>query len=176
MFKTLLLCAALSLPCLAQQPQMPDVESQRAAMKKLSFLVGKWAGDARIFPSSGAPIEMAQTEEAEYKLDGLVLMIEGVGRNKADGKPTLQALGIISYDDETATYHMRAYNNGRFLETEVKLADNGHGMSWGFVLGEIKFSSVLRIDDKGDWSESHDITVGSEPRRKFMEVRVSPQK
>jgi len=28
-----------------------------------------------------------QTEEAQYNLDGLILLIEGVGRTKADGKP-----------------------------------------------------------------------------------------
>jgi len=71
------------------------------------------------------PLELAQTEEAQYKLDGLVLMIEGIGRNKADGNVALQALGIISYDEEAAAYRMRAYNDGRYLETELKLAEDG---------------------------------------------------
>lgn len=47
-------------------------------------------------------------------------MIEGVGRAKTDGKVSLQALGVISFDDETGTYQMRAFNDGRWLETEVK--------------------------------------------------------
>jgi|SRR5579872_463494 len=59
------------------------------------------------------------------------------------------------------------------LETEVKLAENGRGMMWGFMLGEIKTSSVLLIDDLGDWTEHHEITIGSRPARKFMQVRVS---
>ncbi len=157
---------------MTQLPRVPDTESQRAAMRKLSFLVGKWTGEARIL-RSGESLELLQSEEADYKLDGLVLMIEGIGRNKEDGRPTLQALGTISYDDETRTYHMRAYNDGRYLETEVKLAENGKGMMWGFALGEIKTSSILRIDDSGDWTEHHEITIGSQPPRKFMQVRVS---
>ena len=32
-------------------------------------------------------------------------------------------LGLISFDDETGTYRMRAFNDGRWLETEVKLED-----------------------------------------------------
>lgn len=56
-------------------------------------------------------------EEAQYKLDGLILIIEGIGKTKADGKVALQALGIVSYDDEAGTYRMRAYNDGRYLET-----------------------------------------------------------
>lgn len=161
---------------MAQQPRVPDTESQRAAMKKLSFLVGKWSGEACILRGSGEPLELVQTEEAEYKLDGLVLMIEGIGRNKADGKVALQALGVVSYDDEAGAYHMRAYNDGRYLETELKLADNGKGITWGFVLGEIKTSSVLRIDETGQWTELTEIAIGSQPPRKLMELKVSPHR
>ena len=145
-------------------------------MKKLGFLTGKWSGEARLLRGSGEPLELIQTEEAQYKLDGLILVIEGVGRSKPDGKAALQALGIISYDDEAGAYRMRAYNDGRYLETELKLAENGKGISWGFVLGEIKTSSVLRINEKGEWTELAEITIGSQPPRKFMELTVSPQK
>jgi hypothetical protein len=55
---------------MAQQIRMPNAEVQRAAMRKLSFLVGKWSGEARMLRGPGEPIEMKQTEEAEYKLDG----------------------------------------------------------------------------------------------------------
>src|SRR5580692_10373646 len=99
-------------------------------MKKLSFLVGKWSGEARILRGPGEPVELAQTEEAQYKLDGLVLMMEGVGHSRADGKLALQALGMISYDDEAGVYRMRALNDGRYLETDVKLAGDGKGITW----------------------------------------------
>lgn len=65
--------------------------------------------------------EMLQTEHVEYKLGGLLLVIEGIGVNKTDQKPTLQAFGIVSYDVERETYHMRAFNDGRFLETDMSL-------------------------------------------------------
>lgn len=160
---------------MAQLPQAPDIEAQRAAMKKLSFLVGKWSGEARVLRGSGEPLELIQSEEAQYKLDGLVLLIEGIGRSKSDGKVALQALAIVSYDDKTGAYRMRAYNDGRYMETEVKLAENGKGITWGFAVGESKTSSVLRINERGEWTELHEITVGSQPPRKFMELRVSRQ-
>lgn len=173
MLRSLFLCTALLAPCMAQTPRVPDLEAQRAAMKKLDFLVGQWSGEARILRASGEPLELVQTEEAQYKLDGLILTIEGIGRTKSDGKAALQAFGIVSYDDEAGAYHMRAYNDGRYLETEVKLNENGKGIAWGFALGEIKTSSVLRINEKGEWTELHEITIGSQPTRKFMEVTVS---
>ncbi len=167
------LCILSLVPCLAQQPHVPDLDAQRAAMKKLEFLVGKWAGEARALRGPGEMVPMIQTEEAQYKLDGLVLMIEGVGRTKADGKLAQQALGVVSYDDETNTYHMRAFNDGRFLETEVKLVEKG--MAWGFTLGQYRTKSVMMIDEKGDWTELHEIVIGSQPPRKLMQLKVTRQ-
>ncbi len=152
------------------------MEAQRVAMAKLGFLAGKWSGEARLFRGSGEPLELVQTEDAQYKLDELILMIEGIGRSKSDGKVALQAFAIISYDDEAASYRMRAYNNGRYLETDLKLAENGKGIAWGFVSGEFKTSSVLRINERGEWTELGDLTIGSQPPRKFWELTVSPQK
>jgi len=160
---------------MVQQPRIPNIEAQRTAMKKLEFMVGKWAGEVRVLRGPGDPLSLLQTEEAQYRLGGLILMIEGVGRTKGDGKPALQALGIVSYDDESGTYRMRAFNDGRFLETEVKLLDSGKGITWGFALGQIRTSSVMQITEKGDWTELTEITIGSEPPRKYMELTVSRQ-
>lgn len=145
-------------------------------MQRLSFLTGAWAGEARIFRDAGAPVELLQSERAEYKLDGLLLLIEGIGRSKVNGNVVLQALGIVSYDDAASTYQMRAFNDGRYLETEVKVPNVDKELRWGFTLGEIRTSSVLRLSEGGQWTEHHEITIGSQPSRKFMEVSVSPQR
>jgi len=157
---------------MAQVPRVPDLEAQREAMQKLGFLVGKWAGEARLLRGAGEWAELLQTEEAQYKLDGLIMVIEGVGRTKSDGRPVLQAFGIISYDDESGTYRFRAFNDGRFLETTTKLLEEGGGMSWGFALGEIRTNSVLRVNERGEWTEIGEISIGSQPAKKFWELSV----
>lgn len=162
------------MPAMSQTPRMPNTETQREAMKKLSFLIGSWRGEARLFRGT-APVELIQTEVAQYKLDGLILMIEGVGQTKSDGKSALQALGVLSYDDAAGAYHMRAFNDGRWLETDVKLAESGKGLTWGFVLGEFRIKSSLQISESGEWTEFHEITVGAGTPRKLMEVAVRPQ-
>lgn len=141
-------------------------------MQKLSFLAGHWSGEARIYRGAGT-LELQQSERAEFKLDGLLMLIEGIGRNKADGRTVLQALGIISFDDATSRYQFRAFNDGRYLESEMKLTPDGRGLTWGFVLGEIRTSSLLRLDDNGQWSELHEITIGDHPPQKLMELAVS---
>jgi len=100
----------------------------------------------------------------------LILVIEGVGRTKSDGHSVLQALGVISFDDETATYRLRAFNDGRFLESEVKLLDQDKTMSWGFALGQIATKSVLRINENGEWTEVAEIKIGSEPPKTLLEL------
>jgi len=143
-------------------------------MKRIAFLTGKWAGRALIFRGTAEPLELIQTEDAQFKLDGLLLMIEGVGKTVTEGLPVLQALGIISYDDESATYRMRAFNDGRFLETELTLLDDRDELNWGFAIGEVQTKSVLRMNEKGEWTELHEITMGSQPSKKLMEIIVRP--
>ena len=107
-------------------------------MNKLGFLVGEWSGEASVLRGPSQFAELTQTESAQFKLDGLVLVIEGVGRTKADGKLSLQASDSISFDDETGTYRMRAFNDGRWLGNEVKLADGGNSISWAFCTRRIQ--------------------------------------
>jgi hypothetical protein len=166
------LLALLVAAAVQQPPRAPDVNAQRQAMKKLGFLIGEWAGEGRMLRASGEWIEFNQTEHAEYKLDGLLLVIEGVGRAKTDGQPLLQAYGIASYDDATHTYYMRAFNDGRWLETDTVLADNGKELTWGFTVGDIRTKSILRLTNAGEWTESHEITMGTQPPKKFMELTV----
>jgi hypothetical protein len=166
----------LSVLLMTQLPRIPDIEAQRRAMKELGFLVGKWAGEARVLRGPSETVELIQTEEAQYKLDGLILMVEGIGRQKSDGKLALQALGIISYDDESGSYRMRAFNDGRFLESEVTLLEEGKSMTWGFVLGEIRTKSTLRINEQGEWTELAEITIGSQLPKTLLELAVRPQK
>jgi hypothetical protein len=164
------------VPLMAQLPRVPDLEAQREAMKKLGFLVGKWGGEACLLRGPAESVELLQTEEAQYRLDGLIVVIEGVGRTKSGGQPLLQAFGIISYEDESRTYRLRAFNDGRFVETQMKLLEEGKGMTWGFALGEIRTNSVLRINERGEWTELAEISIGSQPPKKLLELTVRLQR
>lgn len=161
---------------MTQLPKIPDTLSQRAAMKKLGFLVGQWAGTARLLRGPGPPVELSQTEEVAYRLDALVLVIEGIGRETPDGRAALQALGFISYDDESETYVLRAFNDGRYLKTELRLTDDENGILWGFAFEGIRTNSVLRINEEGDWTELTEIMMGDQPPRKLMELKVTRRK
>jgi hypothetical protein len=67
---------------------------------------------------------------------------------------------------------MRAFNDGRWLETDVKLGDDGNSLSWGFALGEIKTATILRITEHGAWTELGELIIGDRPPQKMMDLTV----
>lgn len=141
-------------------------------MEKLGFLAGSWAGEALVLAGGDGTLTLNWTEEVQFKLDGLLLAIEARGVSRTDGRVVRQALGLVAYDDFAGVYRMRTFNDGRYLETELKLLDGGVGFTWGFEVGEFKTSSLLAMNEKGEWTELHHLTTGSQPPRKMMEVRV----
>ena len=92
---------------MAQQPRIPNIEAQRAAMKKLEFMVGKWAGEARLLRGPGDPVSLIETEEAQYKLDGLILAVPHRVLGGTDWNPLFAALapGGVLVDVKSVIAH-----------------------------------------------------------------------
>ncbi|MBV8707606.1 MAG: hypothetical protein JO028_10490 [Acidobacteriaceae bacterium] len=151
----------------AQHPVSNSVEAQREAMRRLSFLTGHWSGPVSILRGTGEALHLTQTENVEYKLDGLVLLIEGKSTN-ADGKVLFSALATIAYDDSSHTYRFRAYNDGHYVDTELSALSNG--FTWRFMTGPAHIANIMRLTDKGEWGEVTDVTVGSNPPHRSMEM------
>jgi hypothetical protein len=152
----IVLLASFSLALSAQQPS--SVGMQREAMQKLSFLAGHWSGPAAIVRGPGEPLHLTQTEDIQYKLDGLVMLIEGASRDAA-GKTQFSALATIAFDEATHIYRFRAYHDGRYLDTELTVAANS--FSWGFDSGPAHIANAMHLTSKGEWAEVTDVTVGS---------------
>ena len=156
----------------AAAQQGPDVGAQKEAMKKLSFLVGTWKGDATSYQQRG-PVKVHQTEQVQYKLDGLVMLVEGTGRNPETGQVQFGALATISYDDAAKVYRFRAHNDGRFLDTELKVSERG--FAWGYEAGPAKVSFVMTLTAAGEWQETGQVSVNGGPPRKSVELLVKRQ-
>ena len=165
-----LLLTTLSLS--AQQPAGPDLAAQRAAMQKLAFLTGHWSGPATIARGPGEPLHVTQAEEVQFKLDGLVLLIEGTSRDAA-GKPVFHALATVSFDDSTHTYRFRAYNDGRYLDTELTVPANG--FSWSYAAGPVHITNTMHLTAKGEWAETTEATMGTNPPRRVVDFLLQHQ-
>jgi hypothetical protein len=150
----------------------PDVTAQRDAMKKLDFLVGKWSGEASVIRGPGEPMKLTQTEEVQFKLDGLVMLVEGTGRNSA-GQVVYRALATIAYDDTAGVYRFRAYNDGRYLDTELTVTPGG--FSWGYEAGPLKVHNTMGLSEKGEWLESTETSYGATPPRRSLQMTLRRQ-
>lgn len=170
---SLLMCAltlaALLLGTLlhAQHPDMPDTQAQRDAMQKLAFLSGRWSGPVTISRGQGEPLRLIQTEDVNFKLNGLVLLIAGRSTS-GDDKAQFEALATIAYDDASHTYRFRAYNNGRYVDTELTVQSDG--FSWGFTAGPAKIENTMHLTAKGEWQETTDVIFGNAPPHRTVEM------
>lgn len=163
---------SFSLPLAAQQPGANSILAQRQAMQKLSFLAGRWSGPVTIVRGPGEALHLTQTENIEYKLDGLVLLVEGKSTG-ADGKVAFSALATIAYDDTSHTYRFRAYHDGRYLDTELSVPENG--FSWSFTAGPARVVNTMHLTEKGQWNEVTMVAVGSNPPLRSVEMLLQHQ-
>jgi hypothetical protein len=151
----------------AQQPASSSLDAQREAMRKLSFLAGRWSRPVTIVRGPGEPIHLVQTEDVEYKLDGLVVLVQGKSTG-ADGEVMFSALATIAYDDASHTYRFRAYNDGHYVDTELSAPANG--FSWDFMAGPAHIANTMHLTAKGEWDEVTDVTVGANPPHRSMNM------
>jgi hypothetical protein len=136
-------------------------------MRKLAFLSGHWSGPATISRGPGDTLHATQTEDVEYKLDGLVLLIQGKS-TAADGKVVFSALATVAYDDAAHAYRFRAYYDGHYLDTDLAVLDKG--FSWSFSAGPAHVVNTMHLTANGEWSETTDVTVGSNPPQRSVEM------
>jgi len=167
-------CMILFSVSLAARPLGSNsADAQREAMRKLSPLAGRWSGPVTIVHGSGETLHLTQTEDIEYKLDGLILLIQGKSTDSA-GKVRFSALATIAYDDASHTYQFRAYHDGHYLDTELAVSANG--FSWSFMAGPAKIVNTMRLTGKGEWHEVTDATVGSNPPHRSVEMLLQRQR
>jgi hypothetical protein len=173
-YRNWIAAAVLGLLCftLAGQASQTGADIQRQAMQKLAFLAGHWSGPITVVRGPGEPLNATQSEDVAFKLDGLVLLVEGKS-TAGDGKVEFSAMATISYDDATKTYRFRAYHDGQYIDTE--LAVTASGFSWGFQGGPAHVVNTMHLTDKGEWQESTSVNMESAPPRQVVDMLLKRQ-
>src|SRR5262245_14500107 len=107
-------------------------------MKKLDVWIGQWKGKGWAMVGPGQRREFEVNETVEKKVDGLVLLVQGLGTSKDDSGKEItahNALAVVSYDPEKKQYRFRHYTmQGGSGEDELKPVEGG--FEWGFRRGE----------------------------------------
>jgi hypothetical protein len=170
--RALRICGAVALVfaptvVVAGQRSLPATDAQRQAMRRLAFLAGRWSGPVTVVRGPGEPLHLTQTENVEFKLDGLVLLIEGESKG-ADGEAQFQALATVAYDEASHAFRFRAYNDGRYLDSELTVLPDG--FAWGFNSGPAHIQNTMHLTAKGEWQETTEVIFGDNPPRRSVEM------
>jgi hypothetical protein len=166
LFALLLLLPALA-PAHAQGP-IPDFTPSVEAMKAVAFMQGHWVGEGWAQQGQGPRHEFTMDEVIEPKLQGTLLLVEGVGYSKA-AEPALihNALGVVSFDPATKKYRFTAYSIGRApLDVEPEIGANT--FRWAFEPQpgvRVRYTSTV---DGDTWNDAGEYSIDGQTWDRFF--------
>jgi hypothetical protein len=163
------ICSVLCASFAFGQDNKASVEAQRAEMKKLDAMLGKWQGAGWI--QQGKEREtFTGTENVQRKIDGLAILVEGRFVDKKD-VVIHETLGVFSYNQASKDYDFNTFlHSGR--KGQYTMKQNDTGWQWGFSFpgGVIRYNIKLTADT---WHEAGDISMDEgKTWRPFFEMTL----
>lgn len=158
------------------RPPAPDAVRLREAMKPFLPAVGKWRGEGWMQMGPGEPQRAVSEETVEMRLDGLVLVVEGLHHAKlADGtagKVVHHALAIASADPAGGFRFSTFLADGRAADAR------GNWENGKFVWAppappgrQIRYIIDWTVADR--WSEIGEMSTDGTTWTKFFEMNLS---
>jgi hypothetical protein len=167
---TLILATIIS-GCVMAQPRDFSTEC-KAEMKKLDYLVGDWKGTAVVQTRNG-PQTVNQTEHIEWKLDGVLLAIEGTGRE--NNKVTFNAMAFVNFDPASQAFMFRSYlKEGTSTDAYFKVLEENK-FEWGFDIpsgGKVRYGITLDPKNK-TWYELGEYSPDGTKWMKSIEMNLT---
>ena len=159
--------------------QAPDNTVNKEQMSKLKGWVGNWKGEGSMQMGPGEPKKSTVDEKIEMKLDGTILVVEGLG--KSIDPATQQemvvhnAFGVLSYDAASKSYKFKTYlKDGRSTDAWFNAVEENK-YEWGFDApggsGKIKYSIILDPIKK-TWNEIGEYSPNGSTWMKFFEMTL----
>jgi hypothetical protein len=169
-FPILVFIAITASPLLAQAPV--DQKAAIDALKQVAFLQGTWSGRGWVQMGQGPKQEFTQTEAVEAKLDGAVLLIEGIGHSEGENaRKVHDALAVLSFDPVGETLVFSSFMAGRRrLDVVPEITQNT--FTWSFSPpkgGEVRYSIQVESDT---WQEVGEFSTDGESWHQFLEMSL----
>ena len=166
---------AVALVCVFAADQQTSKDAQRREMKKLDWWIGHWKGSGWIQMGPQGRHEFTQTETIEAKLDGLVLIVEGIGKAKEDGLTVHTALAFVSYDHHANKFRWHAFTPEGQIDTEAKVGTDT--LEWSLQIPQRgRMHYTITRNEKGEWFEIAEMIQEDQTRHKFFEMTLRKEK
>ncbi len=153
-----LVCLVLAGLISSKINAQPTEQVGKEKMKAFASWAGKWHGEGAMQMGPGEPKKTTVDETIELKLDGMILLIEGIGKaidpQTSENKVVHHALAILSFDQSTNVYKFNTYLKDRKSADAWFSIVKENNYQWGFDTpgGKIKYS--ITIDHaKNLWKE-----------------------
>ena len=169
--KMMILLLALSCNALAQSEV-----GNKDKMKIFSSWAGRWQGEGSMQMGPGEPKKSTVEEKIEPKFDGMIYLVEGVG--KAVDPATKQenvvhhAFAVLSYDQISNQYKFRTYlKDGRSTDAWFNVVGENK-FQWGFDIpnrGKTKYTNTI---DGKTWNEIGEFSADGTKWNKFFEMNL----
>jgi hypothetical protein len=167
---------AIALPLVAAgavspSPAQEPAEAGLAAMQAISFLVGRWEGEGWMRRGAEDPVRFSSSEHVESRLDGRVLIVEGLHHDATTKQIAHHALAVISFDPATGGYRFRSHLVDREGgDYAAELADGA--FVWGFETGNGgRVRYVIRVADER-WQEIGEYSADGATWSQFFEMNL----
>lgn len=144
-------------------------------MRQLKFFAGRWKGDATITQQGGVVVNVNQEEAIEFRLDSLILQLEGVGRKKTEpGKISFHALGFINFIAAKNKFEMKSFlMDGKQTDAFFKIVDTNK-YDWGFDVPGGKIVYHITVDPKiRTWNEIGEFSSDGTQWHPFFEMNLT---
>jgi hypothetical protein len=163
--------SAAQEPKAAQNPMAARTAMHQEAMKKLEFLAGTWKGKATYWMGPDQKHEVEQTEIVQFRQQGTLLHVEGLGKDMRSGSIVHEALGVVTYDEATRKYVFMSWAGaGRSGTFEATVGPNRLEWSMKNAGGNFRYTAVL--NDKGEWFEIGERSTDGATWTKFIEMTL----
>ena len=147
-------------------------------MRVFADWAGHWKGEGTMQSPTGEARKSTVDERIEWKLDGTVLLVEGIGKaiDPTSKKEVVvhHALAVLSHDQRLGEYKFRSYlNDGRSTDAWLKvLAQNKY--QWGYDSPHGKMRYNITIDPaKKIWNETGEFSRDGTVWMKVFEMDLA---
>lgn len=136
----------------------PSPEVHKEKMKQFAFWEGRWQGEGSTQMGPGPAKKSTVDETLQFKLDGTVMLIEGIGKATDPQTNQMQvvhhAMAILSYDPANNQYKFQTYlKDGRSTPALLNIIEENK-YEWGFDVPNGKIKYLITIDPaKKTWNE-----------------------
>ena len=164
----------VAAPVAGQMPDPAAAAESRERIAALDWLVGEWEGTGWITVQGAGRQTFTSSEVVESRLDGRVLLIEGLHRSDA-GVVVHHALGAITWDagDDRYVFHTwLGTQGGGGADNTLELTETG--FRWSPRGAQSGSTIVFDVrHENGEWIETGTVTLADGRSFPFFGMRLA---